>query len=50
LAGAGFVDVSVRFTHQAADGMHSAVVQATKPALASAAVATISMAAAAAND
>jgi arsenite methyltransferase len=32
LAEAGFVDVTVRFTHQAADGMHSAIVQATKPA------------------
>jgi arsenite methyltransferase len=32
LAAAGFVDVTVRFTHQAADGMHSAIVQATKPA------------------
>jgi arsenite methyltransferase len=32
LVAAGFVDVSVRFTHQAADGMHSAIVQATKPA------------------
>jgi arsenite methyltransferase len=31
LAAAGFVDVSVRFTHHAADGMHSAIVQATKP-------------------
>jgi arsenite methyltransferase len=31
LAAAGFVDISVRFTHQAADGMHSAIVQATKP-------------------
>ncbi len=31
LAAAGFADVSVRFTHQAADGMHSAIVQATKP-------------------
>jgi SAM-dependent methyltransferase len=50
LAAAGFVDVSVRFTHQAADGMHSAIVQATKPTLASAAVATISMPAASAND
>jgi arsenite methyltransferase len=37
LAAAGFVDVSVRFTHQAADGMHSAIVQATKPITASAA-------------
>jgi arsenite methyltransferase len=50
LAAAGFVDVSVRFTHQAADGMHSAIVQATKPARASAAVATISMPPAAVND
>jgi arsenite methyltransferase len=32
LEAAGFVDVTVRFTHQAADGMHSAIVQATKPA------------------
>jgi arsenite methyltransferase len=32
LVGAGFVDVTVRFTHQAAGGMHSAIVQATKPA------------------
>jgi arsenite methyltransferase len=31
LAAAGFVDVSVRFTHQAADDMHSAMIQATKP-------------------
>jgi arsenite methyltransferase len=31
LAAAGFVDVAVRFTHQAADGMHGAIVQATKP-------------------
>jgi arsenite methyltransferase len=31
LAAAGFTDVSVRFTHQAADGMHSAIIQATKP-------------------
>jgi hypothetical protein len=31
LAAAGFVDVSVRFTQQAADGMHNAIVQATKP-------------------
>ena len=30
LAVAGFVDVTVRFTHQAADGMHSAIIQATK--------------------
>jgi arsenite methyltransferase len=31
LAAAGFVDITVRFTHQAADGMHSAIIQATKP-------------------
>lgn len=31
LEAAGFVDVTVRFTHQTADGMHSAIVQATKP-------------------
>ena len=31
LAAAGFVDVTVRFTHQAADGMHSTIIQATKP-------------------
>jgi arsenite methyltransferase len=32
LEAVGFADVTVRFTHQAADGMHSAIVQATKPA------------------
>jgi len=42
LAAAGFVDVSVRFTHQAADGMHGAIVQATKPITASASAATSS--------
>jgi arsenite methyltransferase len=31
LVAAGFVDVTVRFTHQAAEGMHSAIIQATKP-------------------
>ena len=31
LAAAGFVDAEVRFTHQAASGMHSAIVRATKP-------------------
>lgn len=31
LAAAGFVDASVRFTQQVADGMHNAIVQATKP-------------------
>src|SRR5215218_3738723 len=32
LVAAGFVDVTIRFTHQAAEGMHSVIVQATKPA------------------
>jgi arsenite methyltransferase len=32
LAAAGFADISVTFTHQAADGLHSAIVKATKPA------------------
>jgi SAM-dependent methyltransferase len=50
LAAAGFVDVSVQFTRQAADGMHSAIVQATQPTTVSAAAATGSMPAAAAND
>ncbi len=31
LAAAGFVDATVRFTHRAADGMHGAIIQATKP-------------------
>ncbi|MFW6597719.1 arsenite methyltransferase [Propionibacteriaceae bacterium Y2011] len=31
LAAAGFVDASVTFTHQVADGMHGAIVKATKP-------------------
>ena len=31
LAAAGFVDASVRFTAQVADGMHNAIVQAVKP-------------------
>jgi hypothetical protein len=31
LKAAGFVDATVRFTHQATDGMHSAVVRARKP-------------------
>ena len=30
LSAAGFGDVSVRFTHRVADGMHSAIVQAVK--------------------
>ena len=32
LEAAGFGDVSVRFTHEAADGIHGAIVQAVKPA------------------
>jgi arsenite methyltransferase len=32
LEAAGFVDVSVEFTHEVADGMHSAIVKAVKPA------------------
>ena len=32
LRAVGFVDVSVTFTHEAAPGMHSAIVRATKPA------------------
>jgi ubiquinone/menaquinone biosynthesis C-methylase UbiE len=32
LAAAGFVDAEVRFTRQAASGMHSAIVRAVKPA------------------
>jgi SAM-dependent methyltransferase len=31
LAAAGFVDAEVRFTHEAAPGMHSAIVRAVKP-------------------
>jgi ubiquinone/menaquinone biosynthesis C-methylase UbiE len=31
LAGAGFVDAEVEFTHEAAPGMHGAIVRATKP-------------------
>ena len=32
LAAAGFVDAEVTFTHEAAPGMHSAIVRAVKPA------------------
>lgn len=32
LAAVGFVDAEVEFTHAAADGMHAAIVRATKPA------------------
>jgi arsenite methyltransferase len=31
LAAAGFTDASVEFTHRTADGMHGAIIQATKP-------------------
>jgi arsenite methyltransferase len=31
LAAAGFADASVSFTHRTAEGMHSAIIQATKP-------------------
>jgi SAM-dependent methyltransferase len=31
LSAAGFTDGTVEFTHQAADGMHSAIIKATKP-------------------
>ena len=43
LATAGFIDVAVRFTHQTADGMHSAIIQSTKPSKPSAAAATIGL-------
>jgi ubiquinone/menaquinone biosynthesis C-methylase UbiE len=32
LAAAGFVDAEVEFTHEAAPGMHGAIIRATKPA------------------
>ena len=32
LAAVGFTDASVEFTHEAANGMHSAIIRATKPA------------------
>ena len=31
LAAAGFEDISVEFTHEAAEGMHGAIIRATKP-------------------
>jgi arsenite methyltransferase len=34
LTAAGFTDPSVTFTHQAADGIHAAIIRATKPATA----------------
>jgi arsenite methyltransferase len=52
LAAVGFVDAQVRFTAQVADGMHNAIVQATKPGgptPARAAAATASVTAAAAQ-
>jgi hypothetical protein len=33
LADAGFTDADVTFTHEAAPGMHSAIVRATKPTI-----------------
>jgi hypothetical protein len=29
---AGFADISVSFTHQVGDGLHSAIIKATRPA------------------
>jgi arsenite methyltransferase len=40
LAAAGFTGVSVAFTHPVGDGLHSAIIKATKPAADSAATAT----------
>jgi arsenite methyltransferase len=40
LTAAGFTEVSVTFTHQVADGLHSAIIKATKPVDAKPAVAT----------
>jgi hypothetical protein len=31
LTAAGFTDISVAFTHQVGDGLHSAIIKATKP-------------------
>jgi arsenite methyltransferase len=44
LAAAGFADIAVGFTHQVGDGLHSAIIKATRPAdtTASAAAATTS--------
>jgi arsenite methyltransferase len=39
LAAAGFADISVSFTHQVGDGLHSAIIKATRPADATSAVA-----------
>lgn len=35
LARAGFVETTVEFTHEVADGMHGAIVRASKPAVGS---------------
>jgi arsenite methyltransferase len=32
LAAAGFTDIAVSFTHQVGDGLHSAIIKATRPA------------------
>jgi ubiquinone/menaquinone biosynthesis C-methylase UbiE len=40
LTAAGFTEVTVRFTHQVGDGLHSAIIRATRPADATAAVPT----------
>jgi arsenite methyltransferase len=40
LAAAGFAEVSVAFTHQVGDGLHSAIVKAARPADATSAAAT----------
>jgi SAM-dependent methyltransferase len=42
LAAAGFAEVSVVFTHQVGDGLHSAIIKATRPADATSAAATAS--------
>jgi arsenite methyltransferase len=39
LGAAGFTDISVTFTHQVGDGLHSAIIKATRPADATAAAA-----------
>jgi arsenite methyltransferase len=39
LAAAGFADISVRFTHEVGDGLHSAIIKANRPAEATSAVA-----------
>jgi hypothetical protein len=38
LAAAGFADISVSFTHQVGDGLHSAIIKATRPADATATI------------